>query len=536
MGAGNLIEIARVRDAEGCRELLDRARQHDSVNNRAKAAAPVNATSKGSSAEAQRQAALRSSMLLQTVASLLHDFGRMRVTSEESFEILEQIRSAAIEGFDKLRFVSAPNEGVPITSEQWEPRRRVMLAYKALCNHYKRIYTSLLEDEGLQTRTVIPGTANSLRTVMPLARALDCQSRYISFALMQQMSPSKADWNELCVMAQHLRLSTFLDEALPDSSAMIRPNTGRAMFVYTQLLGLARPFGRPQIDMMLIEKLARKWAAKVGFRIDRGALRKDNAQGPSLVLTSEHVVRLDTHKLVRSLLERRSELADPMALGVSGLPNGLSSTRLLALFDELELCWGKPGWQEVSVNISADAVDANAVFGFAVPGQSARRETVTFDVMKSTVFRQVPEPSCLLGSVIAIAAEKARPSELIVGVVTEAAQLLDTELSPPRTTRISFNAWPDKGRAVTVLWPDSQAYEPAYCLFHEHTDARTTSSDTGLDPTAVLQGTSLLVPSGRCPGLPCEVLVRDSGGVVKAQLGLKLAGNSRFDRFVMRML
>jgi hypothetical protein len=105
MGAGNLIEIARVRDAVGCRELLERARQYDRSND------------KSHSKTLADKAAPRASMLLQTVASLIHDFGRMKVSAEEGFEMLEQIRGAAIEGFEKVKFSAATRQGVPANAQ-----------------------------------------------------------------------------------------------------------------------------------------------------------------------------------------------------------------------------------------------------------------------------------------------------------------------------------------------------------------------------------------------------------------------------------
>ena len=206
------------------------------------------------------------------------------------------------------------------------------------------------------------------------------------------------------------------------------------------------------------------------------------------------------------------------------------------LFRSLELSWGKPGWHDATRNLPGDAVQAHATFGFIDLAQRAARETVILDIVKSTVIRQMADPACKLGSVVALSAEKARPSELIVGVVSAAAQLLDTELSPPSATRVTFDAWPDKGRAVVVLLPDTLAYEPAYCLFHEHDESRLMGADAGLEPPAIVMGTTLVLPAGRCIALPCEVLVRDSGNVVKAHLALKLDGNAHFERFVMKML
>jgi hypothetical protein len=515
MGAGNLIEIARVRDAIGCRDLLERARQYDRTNEKAHL--------KESMENGQPP---RTSMLLQTVASLIHDFGRMKVSAEESFEILEQIRAAAIEGFEKLRISPTAKRGVPISVADWEPLRRVMLAYKAMRNHYKRIYMGLLEDEGLQTRTVIPGTANSLRTVMPLARALDCQSRMIAFALTHQVCLDPVEWDELCVMARHLRVSTFLDEALPDPCSLIRPNTARALYVYPLLLWLAKPFGRTQIEMLLVDKLAKKWAAKVGFRIDSNHGRKENPQGPSIALTKEHMVRLDTHKLVRSLVERRTEVSDPMSTKPSGLPAGVTMPQVLDLLNSLQTCWGSAQWLDSTDEAQGPQLEVAMRLGLPIGNvktdQAAvqswfvrsHAESVKYFGSTQTVRRHVTLPVASVGSLVALSVKKARPSELVVGVVTECAQITDAELAPPQESVLVLRTLNGIGRAIDMKLPDSTRFEPGYCLYADELDEAPSS---------------VLVPAGRCK-LPCEIQVREADELYMARLDLRVERIAGFER------
>ncbi len=525
MGAGNLIEIARVRDAIGCRDLLERARQYDRTNEKTHL--------KESMENGQPP---RTSMLLQTVASLIHDFGRMKVSAEEGFEMLEQIRAAAIEGFDKLRIAPAAKRGVPISTADWEPLRRVMLAYKAMRNHYKRIYMGLLEDEGLQTRTVIPGTANSLRTVMPLARALDCQSRMIAFSLMHQVTLDPIEWDELCVMARHLRVSTFLDEALPDSSALIRPNTARALYVYPVLLWLAMPFGRNQIELQIVDKLARKWAAKVGFRIDSNHSRKENSQGPSVALTKEHLVRFDTYKLVRSLVERRSEISDPMSTKQSGLPAGVTMPQVVELLNSLEAAWGKCEWIDATDKRHGPVLEVAMRLGLPVgnvkgdvkcnetPDQTSpssqswfvrsQAESVQYFASTKTIRRKSALPVASIGSLVALSTKKARPSELIVGVVAECSQLTGSDLAPRHETSLSIRTLNGMGRAIDMRLPDSERFEPGYCFYADELDD---------------SPTSVLVPAGRCK-LPCEIQVREADEMYFARLDLRVERIAGFER------
>jgi hypothetical protein len=515
MGAGNLIEIARVRDAVGCRDLLERARQYDRANEKTHL-----------KSDAEKGQAPRTPMLLQTVASLIHDFGRMKVSAEEGFEILEQIRAAAIEGFEKVRISPAAARSVPITNSAWEPLRRVMLAYKAMRNHYKRIYMGLLEDEGLQTRTVIPGAANSLRTVMPLARALDCQSRMIAFGLMNQVVLDPIEWDELCVMARHLRVSTFLDESLPDPCALIRPNTARALYVYPVLLWLAKPSCYNQVELQMVEKLARKWAAKVGFRIDSGQSRKENSQGPSVALTNDHVVRFDTHKLVRSLVERRSEITDPMATKQAGLPAGVTLPQVVDMLNGLETAWGKAAWidatdlangpvLEVTMRLGLPTQESKTQDASTVPTWFARSqgENVQYFASTRTILRKGSSQASL-GSLVSLSTKRARPSELVVGFVSECSQLTDVDLAPPHQSTLAIRTINGMGRAIDVMLPDSPRFEATYCFYANELD----------DAPG-----SILIQAGRCK-LPCEVQIREANAVYKARLDLRIERIAGFER------
>jgi hypothetical protein len=512
MGAGNLIEIARVRDAIGCRELLERARHYDKSN---------------------KNTAPRASMLLQTVASLIHDFGRMKVSSEEGFEILEQIRIAAIEGFDKLKFSVDSRQSVPVSSAQWEPMRRVMLAFKAMRNHYKRIYMGLLEDEGLQTRTVIQGTANSLRTVMPLARAMDCQSRMIAFALLNQVSLDAAEWDELSVMARHLRVSTFLDEALPDPCALIRPNTARALYVYPMLLWLAKPHSLSGTQLQIVDKLARKWSAKVGFRIDAGQTCKENLQGPSIALTHDHALRLDTHKLLRSVVELRAEIADPMGTKQSGLPAGMSLSQVGDLLNFLEGAWGSSGWLDGSEGMKDESVDVSMRLGLPISRESiasegagtlpkanqvwfsrSQGEAVKYFPATGTIVRKHSLPAASSGMLLSLSTKKARPSELVIGVLHACAQVTDVDLAPPFESRLLLKTLPGTGRAVDILLADSLQLESAYCLYAQDLDEHPSS---------------IVMPAGRCQ-VPCEIEVRETSSSYKARLEIKIERIAGFER------
>jgi len=133
-----------------------------------------------------------------------------------------------------------------------------------------------------------------------------------------------------------------MDVPLPDEAPLLRSATARALFICPILVSLARPECRTAAEFALVLRLARRWAGRVGFRLEEGALVHDGKNGPSLWLTERHWVRLVTHRLQRRLGERLRDLAALAGRPGARLPRGLSLESTRALIEDLEHHWVNP--------------------------------------------------------------------------------------------------------------------------------------------------------------------------------------------------
>ena len=226
---------------------------------------------------------------------------------------------------------------LPLDDGEWSRVSAAVAALRALRGAYERAHARQVRSGRLDTRATIPGALDSPDEALPLARALDCQARIVAALLRSRCAVPPAEWDRLCLLARHLRQSTFLDETLGDPVPLVRAPTARALFVYPLLLSLADLPARPPLEARLADRLAARLAAKVGFRIDAGGAAKENPHGPTLQLSPSAAVRLDTHRVARSLARRRAEWLDEGAAGRRALP--LPAAELAALLDDLERRW-----------------------------------------------------------------------------------------------------------------------------------------------------------------------------------------------------
>lgn len=310
MVAESLVESIRVRDAASCRAWLARLSAVDGSR-------------------------------LSSVDRLLRNLSRSQEAPDLVLEIVEQARPVHLEElsgvFDRLDAGAFPLA---------EPdRQRFVTAVASLelgRDLYKQLHAALVDDGDAAAHARIPGAAASLRAVMPLARALDYQARLLLALQRLKVIVEPNDWDELCTLARKIRASTFMDVAVPDDVPLLRSMTARALFVCPLLVMLARPETRTPAEFAVISRLARRWAGRVGFRLEDAPLAHDGKYGPSTSLTSGHWVRLVTHRLQRRLEERRRELDKLGPKSVPKLPRGLSLDQTRALLDDLQQLWVAP--------------------------------------------------------------------------------------------------------------------------------------------------------------------------------------------------
>jgi len=278
--------------------------------------------------------------LLQ-VDRLLRGLVRSSQAPDLVLEIAEQARpvhlielAGVIDRLDVRTFPTADSD-----------RGRLLTALESLRlgrNLYKQIHTDLLGNTDTATHSVIPGAAHSLRAVMPLARALDYQARLLIALQRLRVTIDPSEWDEFCVLAQHLRTSTFIDARLPDEAPLFKAGTSRAIFIYPMLVWLAAPYTRTPAEFALIARLARRWAGRIGFRLEEGGGSQDTRHGPSIALTQRFTVRLVTHRLQRRIETRLREIESLGTRAVPRLPRGLSLQATRNLLQELTFLWCEP--------------------------------------------------------------------------------------------------------------------------------------------------------------------------------------------------
>lgn len=333
MGVGSDSGIARVRDVASCREWLGTL--------------PAEGAPR-----------------LAAIGALLARLNRPGIDADPLFEILEQVRIEQVRTIERLL---APLEArpVPYAEAEWHCVAAALASLRASRDLFKRTYSQMLRNDGGDAHSIIPGATNALRVVMPLARALDAQARMVGLLLRHRSLPLAADWDALCVLARHMRRTTFQDETLIDEVPLVKPVTGRGLFVYPLLLRAAALPGRTSAEAKLAEGLASRLAAKVGFRVDHGEPGA-NPHGPTLRLTAEHAVRLDTHRLPDSLARRRQQwLAASGERSKRAIP--LTDDVLGALLDDLARRWADASVEPAPLPAAATPTAQGTRLRFGLP-------------------------------------------------------------------------------------------------------------------------------------------------------------------------
>lgn len=328
MTAEALLEPSRVRDAASCRAWLERL----------------------AAARAGR---------LESVDRLWRTLEGAGHPTEQQLEIAEQARPAHLAEVETV--LERIDPATYPTPDRERAQLAAVLASLALARDvYRGIHVRLQEeamsggqaraDEGDAARPAPAGRSASavpaaaLRSVIPLVRALDYQVRLLAAMQRLRLAIDADEWETLCMLAEALRASTFLDTHMPDPAPLLgRPATSRALFVYPLLIRLAAPWNLGATEFRLVARLARRWAGLVGFRLDEAAgAEADLRHGPALMLSERRTVRLVTRRLRRRIDERRRDLAavDPRA--ADRLPAGLSPAGARQLLAELERRWCDP--------------------------------------------------------------------------------------------------------------------------------------------------------------------------------------------------
>ncbi|MCL4746481.1 MAG: hypothetical protein KJZ83_13860 [Burkholderiaceae bacterium] len=333
------IDSRRIHDAESCRDWLDglRATTHDR---------------------------------LEEFAELLADLGLSSLEPERVLAIVEQLRPAHLAELCAV-FDRCDPDVFPMKAAERRACARALAGLAQGRELYKSLHERLRSPDDppteIDTRTfsqagdaaatitaapraksAVKGAAKagrgSPRTItapptsaaVPLGRAIDYQARMLVAMQRLKLAIAHAEWDEICLLARRMRAASLLDVPL------LRAPTARALFVYPLLIWLSHPNSRGAAQAALIERLARRWAGRVGFRLEQGAILHDTRNGPSIELTEHHTVRLVSHRLVPRIASRLAELEAMGTRTTSRLPRGLTLATTRLTLEQLRESWCEP--------------------------------------------------------------------------------------------------------------------------------------------------------------------------------------------------
>ncbi len=235
---------------------------------------------------------------------------------------------------------------LPLNEPEFPPSREFLSSLQqgmALLGRLRDLY---LNDATEQAESALAGarilpvdTVEPLDGVMPTIRALDAQTRLLRIRLRNRISIVDEQWNELARMALAIRAARFIDDSVADRVSMFKGNTARAMFVLPLLLRAAHLETLGLEDRIVVERLARRYAHRVGFRVDKGGKLRSNPHGPSVAMDEHYAVRLDTHRLQAELARRSSQLVRGHEFNARW-PRGVTQSSMKRLLTTLALVWG----------------------------------------------------------------------------------------------------------------------------------------------------------------------------------------------------
>ncbi len=224
------------------------------------------------------------------------------------------------------------NRPIPFEADELATLHRAARTLRALRDAHLSVHDALRGD-GPQPRP-------TPRALLALARALDAQSRLLVAACRLRVALPREDWDAACRIAMPLWTASALDESYPDPSSPSRPETARAAFVLPLLLRLLEPLGLPAPQLDAAAALARRAARGAGLRIDVDGAPHVCADGPALMLSANHGVRLDTRSALERLRRVRERLAQGASPSALGLRTPLSAAALDTLLVGLAAVWG----------------------------------------------------------------------------------------------------------------------------------------------------------------------------------------------------
>jgi hypothetical protein len=462
--------------------------------------------------------------------ALIEALGTSADLPRRRFAIAEQARPVHLRALERSA-VALRGAPFPLPPAPRSRAADLLQAYAAGRDLYARLHAELSDEAGGPARTVIPGTTSSLQGILPLIRALDYQSRMILTQQTHRLRVGTQDWDRLCTQAIHVRASSFQDEVFPDEAPLMSAPTARAVFIAPLLVALAAPAARSDAELAVVVRLARRWAARVGFRIDAATAVRPGPTGPVLGLSAVHAVRMDTQKLLPRLRAQRDALEGVDARGVPPLPRGLTLAATTALLDLLERRWA-PGHVVLAL---PDAPIGRMRLRFGFPGgvstdlapwavEAERVDWVAIERGEWIFERELAQPVAI-GDLVTLVppALEGRPTSpprpgladrLMVGRITSLVQRLGDDLTLAPVQRVGVLAWSGAPSLVRLHGGGRRGWREAVRLSEDPA--------TGEPPT-------LLLPAGVFPA-GAALSLRDGASEAPIRLTEVIERSAGFER------
>lgn len=250
-------------------------------------------------------------------------------------DALESLRPAWVATVEPT-VAALRNRPIPLAPDELAAFHRLALALRALRDAWLRLHVDLREAH--PDGSSAPSGPDARRA---LARALDAQSRLLVAACRLRIALPRDDWDALCRLAFPLWSADALDER-PEAGASGPGGDApspRAALVVPLLMRLLEPLGLGGAALELAFAIARHAGRRAGVRIDVDGLPHVGADGPALMLSAHHTVRLDTRDALQTLARCRARLAEGASPASVGLRTWLSPAAVDALLGGLQGCW-----------------------------------------------------------------------------------------------------------------------------------------------------------------------------------------------------
>ncbi|MEK9777392.1 MAG: hypothetical protein VW339_14825, partial [Quisquiliibacterium sp.] len=275
---------------------------------------------------------------LEQLAALVSDLGEKPQSDEHLLQVAESLRPAHLAA---LRDLAQPLLGAvkPLQGKDLQTAQAILDGYRMGEGLFAKLHQAAGGDAALASGKDDPSMSVLM---LPMARALDYQSRLVIAAIRLGIGPSPSDWDTLCSRARAIRALGLNDIRVLDPASRHHSGTCRESFVSALLVHLASQERLSADELEFATRLASRWAGKVGFIISDSREPSAPLSRPRVELTASSTVQLVSHRLQRRIEESMNEAASSDEQVLARLPGPIKPQSLTDLMTRLKTAWCEP--------------------------------------------------------------------------------------------------------------------------------------------------------------------------------------------------